>query len=356
MPLVGFALYAAVAALTFYLLIVGRALVLPIVVAVVFWYLIATLAQLYGRLGTWGFRPPGWLAMTLAILTFVAVLLAFIDLTRENVNQVVAAAPTYQENLQALLQSWVGMTGLQIPTFDELLKSVDLGSLMGRLANSASSFLGDVGLILVYVIFLLIEQKGFAAKFDALVSDAGRRVRVRATLERINSHVRTYIWVKTLLSLATGGISYVVMIAIGLDFAAFWAVLIFLLNYIPTVGSLLGIVLPTLLALVQFPDSLVPFAVVLVALGITQVVIGNVVEPRVMGRSLNLSPLVILVSLALWGTVWGVIGMFLCVPITAIAMIVMVEFRATRPVAVLLSSDGALDSLDGHGNRAPGPA
>ncbi len=337
-----FVIYAAVAAFSFYLLIVGKALILPFVVAVVFWYLIATLAQTYGRLGTWGMKLPPWLAMTFALLTFVAALSAFIDLTRNNVTQVVAVAPVYQHNLENLAARAVALTGFDIPTLDQVMQQVDLGKIAGKLASSATTFAGDVSIILVYVIFLLIEQKSFSAKLDALVTDPDRRQGVQRTLRRIHSDVRTYIWVKTVLSVATGGISYVVMLAVGLDFAAFWAVLIFLLNFIPTIGSILGIVFPTLLALVQFPDSLTPFLVVLVCLGATQVVTGNVVEPRMMGRSLNISPLVILISLALWGSIWGVIGMFLSVPITVIAMIVMAQFHATRPVAIILSSDGVV--------------
>ena len=355
MTLLSFALYAAVAALTLYLLIVGKALILPFVVAVVFWYLIAALARTYGRLGTWGYRVPDWLAMTFAILSFVALLVAFVDLTRSNIEQVVAAAPSYQANLERLVNDAVALLGLgQIPTVDELGKQIDLGALAGRLASGVAGFAGNVGVILVYVIFLLIEQKGFGAKIEALVAHDPRKVaRIRRVLGRINADVRTYIWVKTLLSAATGGISYAVMIAVGVDLAAFWAVLIFLLNYIPTIGSILGIVCPALLTLVQFEDPLTPFLVVTSLLAITQIVLGNAIEPRMMGRSLSISPLVILVSLMLWGSVWGVIGMFLSVPITVIAMIVMAQFEPTRPVAILLSSDGNVSHLDDDGGGTP---
>lgn len=340
MPPLSFVLYAAVAGMTFYLLIVGKALILPFVVAIVFWYLIATLARTYERLGPWGMRMPSWLATGFAVLTFVALLSAFIDLTRNNISQVVSVAPIYQANLEGLAEHLVELTGFHIPTLDQLMSQLDLGSMAGRVASSLTAFAGNVGIILVYVIFLLIEQSGFSAKLDAIVTDPAKRDKVRRTILRINDDIRTYIWVKTGLSLVTGGISYAVMKIVGLDFAEFWAVVIFLLNYIPTIGSILGIVFPTLLALVQFPDSLTPFLIVLVCLGATQVITGNVVEPRLMGRSLNLSPLVIILSLALWGSIWGVIGMFLSVPITVIAMIVMAQFPATRPVAIILSSDG----------------
>ncbi len=353
MNLLSFALYAAIAVLTLYLLIVGKALILPFVVAVVFWYLIATLARTYARVGTRGYTVPGWLAMTLAVLSFVAVLIAFVDLTRDNIEQVAAAAPVYQTNLEHLLNKAVAFLGLgEVPTIDDVRKQINLGSLAGQLASGIANFAGNAGIILVYVIFLLIEQKGFGAKLDAMVGqDEERRARVRRIVERINIDVRTYLWVKTLLSVATGGISYLVMITVGVDLAEFWAVLIFLLNFIPTIGSILGIVFPALLTLVQFEDPLTPFLIVLVCLGVTQIVTGNVIEPKMMGRSLSLSPLVILISLALWGSIWGVIGMFLCVPITVIAMIVFAQFRAMRPVAILLSLNGNVAHLE---NEEPG--
>lgn len=337
-----FVLYAVIATLTFYLLIVGKALLLPFVVAIVFWYLIATLAGFYRRVGTWGMRMPGWLATVFAVLTFVAILSALVDLARDNVTQVVAVAPTYQSNLEGLAERLVALTGYHIPTIDQIASQVDLGRTAGTIASSLTAFAGNVGIILVYVIFLLFEQQSFTTKLDAIVTDPAKREKVRATLRRINTDVRTYIWVKAILSVATGGISYLVMRSVGLDFAAFWAVVIFLLNFIPTIGSILGIVFPTLLALVQFPDSLTPFLIVFTCLGATQVITGNVVEPRMMGRSLNLSPLVIILSLAVWGSIWGVIGMFLSVPITLIAMIVMAQFRVTRPIAIMLSSDGVV--------------
>ena len=132
------------------------------------------------------------------------------------------------------------------------------------------------------------------------------------------------------------------MWAVGVDFAAFWALVIFLLNYIPIIGALLGVTFPSLLALVQF-ESVGPFLVTSLALGAAQFVVSNLIEPRLMGRKLNLSPLVIILSLAFWGMLWGVVGMILCVPIMVILMIICGHFAPTRPIAIMLSSDGEID-------------
>jgi len=164
---------------------------------------------------------------------------------------------------------------------------------------------------------------------------------VRAVLERIDREIRIYIRIKTTLAVATSVLAYVVMAWVGVDFAGFWAVMVFFFYYIPTVGSFLAIMAPAVLTLVQF-DHLTPFLIVLFVIGTIQIVTANVIEPAIMGRSLNLSPLVVIVSLMVWGTIWGVVGMFLCVPIMVVALIVLAQFETTRPVGVLLSADGEI--------------
>jgi predicted PurR-regulated permease PerM len=130
---------------------------------------------------------------------------------------------------------------------------------------------------------------------------------------------------------------------VGVDFASFWAVLIFLLNFIPTIGSIIATAFPSVLTLIQF-DTLGPFIITVSILTTIQFCIGSLVEPKLMGNRLNLSPIVILLSLGLWGSIWGIPGMFLCVPITVIMMIVCSYFPNTRPAAVLLSGNGRVGS------------
>ena len=155
-------------------------------------------------------------------------------------------------------------------------------------------------------------------------------------MDKINDAIISYLSVKSFVSILTGALSYFVMIAIGLDFALFWAFVIFLLNYIPSIGSIIATLFPALLALIQF-DTLTPFFIILFGVGVIQVAIGNFLEPRMMGQSLNISPLVVMLALSLWGALWGVPGMVLCVPLTVIMIIIFSEFPNTRPIAILLS-------------------
>jgi predicted PurR-regulated permease PerM len=169
-----------------------------------------------------------------------------------------------------------------------------------------------------------------------------RAQRTRLAIDRAVERIEIYIRVKTFVSALTAALSYAVMWLFEINYASFWALIIFLLNYIPNIGSILAVTFPTVLTLAQFADPVVTLTVggILTALQFT---IGNIVEPRLMGTSLNLSPFVIILSLAVWGSIWGVAGMFLCVPLTMILLILLSQFPQSRPIAVLLSGNGRLD-------------
>ncbi|NBC33408.1 MAG: AI-2E family transporter [Alphaproteobacteria bacterium] len=313
---------------------------IPLAVAVMLWFLIDALADGISAIRVSGRRlPHGW-SVGLALLMIIGAGSLVVNVIAENVAAVADNAASYEQNLQRLFQSLTDLFGLEeAPTFDQFFANIDIQGLIVRLAGTVSSFAGNAGIVLVYVFFLMAEQQFFDAKLRALFPDEQRQNKVRLILMQMSSDVKKYIWIMTLVSIATGMISYVAMRIVGLDFAEFWAFLIFLLNYIPTIGSILGTAFPTLLALVQF-ETFGPFIFILVTIGATQVIVGNIIQPRMMGSTLNISPLVVIVSLLAWGAIWGVAGMFLCMPITVILMIIFTYFPHTRPIAILLSADG----------------
>ncbi len=139
----------------------------------------------------------------------------------------------------------------------------------------------------------------------------------------------------------TSATSYAVLKTIGVDFAETWALIIFLLNYIPSIGAIIGVVFPALLALIQF-DTFWQFLLITALLAGTQLIIGNILEPSLMGRTLNLSPFVVIASLAFWAMIWGIVGAFLSVPLTTALIIVCSHIPSLRWVAILLSADGRI--------------
>jgi AI-2 transport protein TqsA len=331
--------------LSFYLIIVGKTLLIPLVIAIVIWYLINALTRNYRQLikkftsGNW--YPPYVLGLTAAILTFVAVIWFVISLTSSNVAQVVEKAPEYEANLRQLLNQAVEFFGLkQMPDLAKIVSQIDFSQIISYIVAGLTGIASNAGLILLYVVFLLIEQNAFNQKFTLMMGGSEREETVRRLISRINTDIQTYIWIKTFVSLLTAGVSLLIMKLIGVDFAEFWALIIFFLNFIPNIGSILGTLFPSLIALVQF--DIYWFVVVAGSLSAAQFAIGNFLEPRLMGRSLNLSTLVIFLSLVFWGTIWGILGMILCVPIMVIVMIILAHFPKTRPMAILLSGDGQL--------------
>ncbi|MGE0658802.1 MAG: AI-2E family transporter, partial [Reyranellaceae bacterium] len=307
-----------------------------------FWYLIDTLAEFYKRLRIGSFVLPRSVALTAAILSFGTLVWVLGTIIGRNVSAVIAAAPGYQQRLERVFLSVADRLGFdQAPSLSELFNRFDLGRVISDIAGAAASVAGVIGIVVVYVGFLFVEQINANRKLELLFLDSERSARFKTILVQVSQDIQIYLRIKITLGLIMALIGYGIMWAVGLDFAGFWAVLIFFFYFIPTVGSMLAIVSPMLLTLVQF-DSLTPFFVVAVTMGATQITMANVIEPAIMGRSLNLSPFVIILSLMVWGTIWGVIGMFLCVPIMVIVMIVLANFEQTRPVAVLLSADGRI--------------
>lgn len=347
-----FLLYLAILSILAAIAYVARPILLPFAIAVVIWFIIKAFAHaIHGR-SVAGWRLPSWLSYGLAMVLILLGLVYFTGIISANIARIATAAPDYEANLDQLIVSVSEFFALgDLPDLRALLAKIDISEAVRRVALSLGDLLGSAGLILIYVAFLLVEQRVFEAKFNAYYTDLDKRLNARRVMETITKQIEAYLRIKTFTSMLTGGISYAVLWWFEVDFAGFWAIIIFLLNYIPTIGSLLGVVFPALITLVQF-DTLGPFFAVTISLTVSQIVIGNMVEPALMGRSLNMSPLVIILSLSFWGTLWGIAGLFLAVPLTMIGMIIYAHIPRLRPVAVLLSSDGRVEG-GGFEKRPP---
>jgi AI-2 transport protein TqsA len=325
---------------------IGKEVFVPIIFGALVVYVIAGLTRLLGRIPLIGRILPPRMRSALSVVVIAWGLVAIADLILANKDSVLALAPQYQESLLAVIQRGAVLLHIETePTWTtlrrDLFGQISLQPLIGSMVASVSAIAVTVIIVLLYASFLLIEQRSFDAKIAALSSDPRIVARVRQVTSDINSRIGSYLALKTFLSILLGLTSWIVMAFMGLEFAAFWAVVIALLNYVPYIGSFLGVLFPVTMAIVQFAN---PNAVLAVFLPLTalQFLIGNFLDPYVMGNSLNLSPFAILVSLAAWSALWGIPGAFLAVPITAIMAIVFSGFAGTRPLAVLLSRDGRL--------------
>ena len=344
MRLLNFTASAVLVVLVFYLLTVGEKLLLPLVIATALWYLINTLAQSFHRIEIAGYRLPILICRMAAVLMFLSLIWALINFLSASADEVLEVAPVYQENLTRRLRNlpFVDFAEFEGRSFIDLLTEwINIPSYAATVASSFAGILASGGLILIYLGFLFLEQGHFTNKISALVANPEKESEVTKIIAQIRDDIQRYVSIKLFTSSLTGLASYLYLLLVGVDFAGLWGLLIFLLNFIPTVGSIVATLFPALIALAQ-SEGYSLFIFVLLGIGVLQICVGNILEPRLMGSSFNLSPVIILLNLALWNAVWGIPGMFLCVPFLIIVAIVLSHFPQTRSIAMMLSSDGNL--------------
>ncbi|GAB4184683.1 MAG: AI-2E family transporter [Wenzhouxiangellaceae bacterium] len=324
------------------LLVVGRTILMPLAIAVLAWNLLDTVIDSLSRPRWNGWRLPRWLATLVSLALLAIAMTLVVRILASQVDVIAEQWPQYAERLEQILAQIVAYLGDDVAAqFENLLADLNLADAVSGVLGSAGSLLLSLGLIVLYITFLMVERAHLAKKMVALFPDDTRRREMLRIVLLVAASLRRYLWVKTLTSLLTGVASYIVLRLFAVDFAETWALIIFLLNYIPNIGSFLGVVFPTLLALVQF-ETLLPVLFMTLFLGSIQILVGNVIEPMLMGRTLNLSTFVIIVSLTVWGAVWGIVGLFLSVPMTVMIMIICAHVPNWRPLAILLSEDGEL--------------
>jgi AI-2 transport protein TqsA len=316
-------------------LIVGKHLLIPLVMAIVVWYLINSIGSQIGRIKIGEWESPKWLRTTLAVGVVFSFFRFIGRLVVSNLEEFAEVADEYNAKFQELVTALSERFGTE--TIQQITSSVDVAKYAEDMLNSSITFISALFVVIFYVVFLMIEQNIFGKKLDLIFTQRKNKVQFFQTIDRIDNSMKKYMSVKSLLSLMVAVSAYIVFISFGVDFAVLWAFLAFLLNFIPFVGSFVAIVLPSLLSLLQFGDPLIALFV-FVILNVVQLIVGNILEPKMVGKSLNLSPLVIVLALAFWGAIWGVAGMFLCVPMTVALMIILSQFPGTRTAAILLSA------------------
>ena len=328
-----------------WLLWIGKPILLPVFAAVISVYILSTAAASMEAVPVLG-RLPDWARRGLILILFTIVVVLLFILVINNLVQVVAILPQYESNLEQLISRNASLLGIENePTWENLrsatLDQIDMRSWVAPALLSLRGFGVTLFLVVLYSSFFIAERGVMARKVMIAMGDEQTGQRAIALLSRINERIGQYLFVKTVINIILGALSFVVMLALGIEFALFWAVLIAFLNYIPYIGSMIGVIFPVLLSLAQF-GTLSMAGAVMVSLTVVQVFVAFVLEPRMMGRAFNLSPFVVLLALAFWSTLWGLPGALLAVPLTVSLVLVFAELKTTRPIAVLLSANGKL--------------
>jgi len=282
---------------------------------------------------------PKVLALLLIVIAFLAVLFLIGVLIGTSVNDFTYNLPIYQEKLtnqtQALI-GWLVEKNFVKPDF-ELTKVLNPAAVLNVVANALNQISGifaDGFLILFTVIFMSLEINTLPQKLKKVFNNPEKSL---SQVSEIYQNINRYIGIKTLTSLGTGILVYIFLLIVGVDYPLLWGVLAFVLNYIPTIGSIIAVIPPLLLTLVQL--GFVEALVVLAGYITINTIIGNILEPKFMGKGLGLSTLVVFLSLVFWGWVLGPIGMILSVPLTITIKIALDSSEETRWLAVLLGPD-----------------
>lgn len=257
------------------------------------------------------------------------------------VRAVLAESPKYIEQLNMIYQDTI--TKLNVPA--DFLADVNwtqqmgpkLAALSGSVAVFMGNFLGKLTLVLIFLVFMLLGKPYFKYKMAAAFP-AERASQFTDITTSISKQIGQYLVVKVAISGTTGVLVWLTLTLLHVEFALTWGALAFFLNFIPSIGSILASIPPILLAIVQYYPSVWTPVLTAVVLLLIQMVMGNVIEPKIMGESLNLSPVVILLSLVFFGWMWGMTGALLSVPIAAAIKIVCENIEALRPISILMGS------------------
>ena len=291
-------------------------------------------------------RVPSFLRIFLTIAFVLALIFMLGKLVTVNITAFQKQLPVYETKFWEYTGQVLAYFDISQEQGKEMLDSffsnfkqkrlASLGGIVQSLSSSFFSFLGNLMWVLLFMIFILAEREAFTRRLVRILGD-DKASPVLETMARVNQSVQEYLGLKTVISLLTGILVTVVLWLFGVDFALLWGTLVFIMNFVPTIGSIVATIPPIAITLFQF-GSISKTLLVAVLLIAIQVVVGNIIEPKVMGKGLNLSPLVVLLSLIFWGWIWGIPGMLMSVPLTAAIRIALEQIDSTRTVAALISS------------------
>lgn len=325
-----------------FILWIGKSLLIPLVWALLIWFLLKGIKQSLCKIQWVKKHVPSRVISILSLTLFIGGYFLIMEIVLSNIQFLLKQLPKYGDNFNALI-TFVKENFRTDPTALGLgdISTKQLMSLLNTLTASLAGFMGNIFVVILYVVFIFSEEYNFEAKMKSIFPNSVVRDKYLSILNEIGRSISSYLWLKTLISLCTASISWIILASIGVDAAIFWAFLIFILNFIPNVGSIIATGFPTLMALIQFNEPLYPL-LVLVLIGATQLIVGNFLEPKLLGKSLNLSSFIVILALMFWTAMWGITGAILSIPIMVVLMILFKHIDGTKAIAKALSEKGEL--------------
>ena len=326
---------------------VGRSLFIPLLIATFLWYLMNAIASYYRRIlpcyksDSCSYNALtiiyDWLSKIMSFATIVVFLYLFATQIKPMLWELYNSTPVLQQKLLAFSQFISHKIGIGL----DINLVPNLPQIAGAIGSSLAGLAASTGMVVIYLIFMFIEQNSFTKKIDALPLSKPKAKKLRYILTSIDENMKKFLFTKTAISAATGLSSYILLKIIGLEYASVWGFILFLLNYIPTIGSILACALPIAYALISHNTWQIPVFTT-IALVSVETLFGNILDPKLTGKTLNISSLAILINLVFWGMLWGPAGMFFSVPILVALYVTTAQFESTRWIATLLSANGKI--------------
>lgn len=325
---------------------IGRSIFIPLLIATFLWYLLNAIASYYRRImpcyktiscSIFLTKIYNFISVILSFATISGIIYLFATQVKPMLIELYNSTPILQQKMLVFSEYISETLGVDI-NIDLIPNLPEIATYIG---SSLAGIATSTGMVLIYLIFMFVEQSSFNKKIDAMPLTKTKAKKLRFILNSIDENMKKYLFTKTFISASTGLCAYILLSIIGLEYASVWAFIIFILNYIPTIGSILACVLPIIYALISGDTwHLALFtAISLVAL---EIIFGNILDPKLTGKTLNISTLAILINLVFWGMIWGPAGMFFSVPILVAIYVTTAQFSSTRWIATLLSSDGKI--------------
>jgi len=324
---------AAAIALLYFL----ASILIPFVIAFVLAVLVNALVRFIKN--RWA-AAPSWAVSLLAGLVVILMASGGIFVMAQGAAQMVSQGPALLARLDGIAVDLGRSLHLNEPLhLSAVVGKVSVAQVAGFILGGIQGLFSGLLLMVVYFGFMLAGRQRISSKIERVAGSSGRAKTIKDTVKRIAANIETYVWVQTITGLILTAAATIVMLAVGLDNVLFWAVVFFLLTFIPNIGVTVGSIAPSLFALIQF-TTVWQAITVFVVIQVVATVVGNFIYPRLQAETQNIDPVATLLSLAFWGWVWGLPGAFLAVPMTLMSMMVFAQFENTAWVAALLSNDG----------------
>ncbi len=331
-----------------YILAALRAILIPVTIAVMLTFLFHPLLKYLKK-----YKIPKWITIIFLFLFLISMNYLLVLIIASNVETFQDKLEIYSSNLSTYIQQLLEPFNFSLRELAEMtgVKTDDfqIGNIFHRLFesgvitnvfNSTISLLGDFFISVIFWVFMIMGKEKFDARLKIAFAERGEIISKNVT--NIDEQLQAYIFIKTLISLGTGLVTTIILLIYGIDFAIIWGLLAFILNYIPNIGSLIATIAPILIAFLEFGFGFKTISLGVLLL-VTQNVFGNFLEPHYMGRQMDLSPVFVLFSLIFWGWIWGIVGMFLAVPIAAFIKILFSNIEPLKPIAIIMGTKASVN-------------